>query len=134
VLGIIVDATELKGKTGLRRIINAFGYSIKGFQTAWAHEAAFRQEILFCSVLIPLALWLNVSVLERIALVGALALVIIVELINSAIEAAVDRIGPESHYLSGAAKDLGSAAVLVAITLTAFVWGSVLWGVFFPTP
>lgn len=125
-----MDATELKGKTGLRRIINAFGYSIKGFQTAWTHEAAFRQEVLLCAVLIPFAIWLNVSVIERIALIGVLAIVIIVELINSAIEAAVDRIGPESHYLSGAAKDLGSAAVLVAITLTAFVWGTVLWDVF----
>ncbi|MBU3068514.1 diacylglycerol kinase [Aestuariicella sp. G3-2] len=102
---------------------------MKGFQTAWAHEAAFRQEVMLCAVLIPFALWLNVSVIERIALIGVLAIVIIVELINSAIEAAVDRIGPESHYLSGAAKDLGSAAVLVAITLTAFVWGSVLWDV-----
>lgn len=127
-----MDATELKGKTGLRRMMNAFGYSIKGFQTAWNHEAAFRQEIMFCTVLIPVALWLNVSVIERIALIGVLALVIIVELINSAIEAAVDRIGTESHYLSGAAKDLGSAAVLVAITLTAFVWGSVLWDVLSP--
>ena len=124
-----MDATDLKGKTGLRRIINAFGYSMKGFQTAWAHEAEFRQEVMLCAVLIPFALWLNVSVIERIALIGVLAIVIIVELINSAIEAAVDRIGPESHYLSGAAKDLGSAAVLVAITLTAFVWGSVLWDV-----
>ncbi len=122
-----MDATDMKGKRGLRRIINAFGYSLNGFHTAWRNEAAFRQEITLSICLLPVALVLDVTTLERIALIGSLALVIIIELLNSAIEAAIDRIGPETHRLSGAAKDLGSAAVLVALGLTGFVWASILW-------
>lgn len=125
-----MDANELKGKTGLRRVINACGYSVQGFRTAWHNEAAFRQELTLAIILLPLALWLDVSTVERIALITVLALVIIVELINSAIEAAIDRIGPENHELSGRAKDLGSAAVFVALTLTVYVWAVILWDVF----
>lgn len=125
-----LNNTPVKGKKGLRRIINAFGYSLKGFKAAWAHEAAFRQELTACVILLPLALWLEVSSLTKIMLVAVMAIVIIVELLNSAIEAAIDRIGPEAHHLSGAAKDLGSAAVLVALSLMVFVWGVVLWDVF----
>ena len=122
-----MDANELKGKTGIRRVINAFGYSLQGFRYAWKNEAAFRQELTLGAFMLPVALWLDVSSLERIALVSMLALVIIVELLNSAVEAAIDRIGPEHHDLSGRAKDLGSAAVFVALTLTLYVWGVILY-------
>ncbi len=121
----------LKGKTGIKRIVNAFGYSLQGFCYAWKNEAAFRQELLLAAVLFPLALWLDVTSLERIALVAVLAVVLIVELLNSAVEAAIDRIGPEHHDLSGRAKDLGSAAVFVALSLTIYVWGVVLYDNFY---
>lgn len=122
-----MDSNPQKGKTGIKRVLNACRYSLQGFRYAWRHEAAFRQELLFIVILLPLALWLEVSTLERIALVAVLALVIIVELLNSAVEAAIDRIGPEHHDLSGRAKDLGSAAVFVALTLTLYVWSVILY-------
>lgn len=122
-----MQPNPLKGTTGIKRIINACVYSLQGFRYAWNNEAAFRQEALFVLVLLPLALWLDVTSLERIALVAVLAMVIIVELLNSAVEAAIDRIGPEHHELSGRAKDLGSAAVFVTLTLTLYVWGVVLY-------
>lgn len=122
-----MDASTFKGKKGLRRIINAAGYSVNGFRIAWKHEAAFREELLLCLVLVPVALWLDVSVLERIALVGSLGLLLVVELLNTAIENAIDRIGPEHHKLSGRAKDLGSSAVFVMLMLAGFVWVSILW-------
>ncbi|NIB39400.1 diacylglycerol kinase [Pseudomaricurvus alkylphenolicus] len=122
-----MDASELKGKRGIRRVINAFGYSLNGFAMAWKNEAAFRQEITLGAILLPLALWLDVSQLERIAMIACLALVIIVELLNSAVEAAIDRIGTDHHELSGRAKDLGSAAVLVSLLLTLYVWGVILF-------
>jgi diacylglycerol kinase (ATP) len=113
--------------TGLRRIVLATGYSLAGFAAAIRHEAAFRQELLLTCVLIPLAFWLNVSALERLLMIAVVFLVLIVELLNSAIEAVVDRIGSEHHELSGRAKDLGSAAVLASLILVAFVWGTALW-------
>lgn len=113
--------------TGIVRIINAFGYSLKGLKAAWVNEAAFRQEIVLLLVATLVAIWLDVSHLERVLLIGSVVLIVIVELINSAIEAIVDRIGTERHELSGRAKDIGSAAVLVAIFLACFVWGSVLF-------
>ncbi|NHN38599.1 diacylglycerol kinase [Pseudomaricurvus alcaniphilus] len=122
-----MDATELKGKKGLTRVVNAFGYSMNGFMIAWKNEAAFRQEIVLAVLLLPVVAWLDVSTLERIALIGVLALVLIVELINTAIENAIDRIGPERHQLSGHAKDLGSAAVFVALALTLYVWGVIVF-------
>ncbi|MGH1372313.1 MAG: diacylglycerol kinase [Cellvibrionaceae bacterium] len=122
-----METNPLKGKTGVKRIINAFGYSLQGFRNAWRNEAAFRQESVLVLILLPVALWLDVSVLERVALVSVLALVLIVELLNSAVEAAIDRIGPELHELSGRAKDFGSAAVFVALTLTLYVWGVILY-------
>ena len=117
----------MKGKKGLTRIVRAFGYSINGFRIAWRQEAAFRQELTMAAILLPIAFWLDVTTLERIALISVLVFVIVVELINSAIENAIDRIGTERHQLSGQAKDLGSAAVLVALALTAFVWITIVW-------
>ncbi len=122
-----METNPLKGTTGFKRIINAFGYSLQGFRNAWLNEAAFRQEAILVLVLLPLAVWLDVTTLERIVLIGVLAIVLIVELLNSAVEAAIDRIGPEHHELSGRAKDFGSAAVFVALTLTLYVWSAILY-------
>ncbi|HEB0102719.1 TPA: diacylglycerol kinase [Serratia marcescens] len=113
--------------TGLTRIIKAAGYSYKGLSAAWQHEAAFRQELVVTLLAIILAVWLDVGAIARILLIGSIALVMIVEILNSAIEAVVDRIGSEHHELSGRAKDMGSAAVSLAIVLALFVWGTVLW-------
>ncbi|WP_416261133.1 diacylglycerol kinase [Gibbsiella quercinecans] len=113
--------------TGLTRIIKAAGYSRQGFIAAWQNEAAFRQETLAAVLAIIFAAWLDVGAIARILLVGSVILVMIVELLNSAIEALVDRVGTEHHVLSGRAKDIGSAAVTLAIILALFVWGSVLW-------
>jgi len=113
--------------TGLTRIIKAAGYSYKGLSAAWQHEAAFRQELVAAVLAIILAIWLDVGAIARILLIGSVALVMIVEILNSAIEAVVDRVGSEYHELSGRAKDMGSAAVSLAILLALFVWGSVLW-------
>ncbi|WP_395755426.1 diacylglycerol kinase [Edwardsiella ictaluri] len=117
----------MNGTTGLTRIIKAASYSIKGLQAAWRHEAAFRQESLLLVVAVMLACWLDVTAVERILLIGNVTLVIILEILNSAIEAVVDRIGSERHELSGRAKDMGSAAVFVALRLALFVWVSILW-------
>ncbi len=107
---------------GLRRLLNATGYSWAGLKAAWFNEEAFRQESLLCLVLTPLALWLGESAVERVLLIGSLLLVVIVELLNSGMEAIVDRIGPERHELSGRAKDIGSAAVFMALLNAALVW------------
>ena len=114
------------GKTGIRRIVDATGYSIQGLKAAWGHEAAFRQEMILTTLLSIVAFLLPMTHIERILLVSSLLLVVIVELLNSAVEAVVDRIGSEHHELSGRAKDIGSAAVFVALALTLFVWSSVL--------
>lgn len=110
------------GKTGLARIIAAGGYSLQGFKAAYKNEAAFRQEAWLFIILFPLALLWPVSLLAKALLIGSLVLVLIVELFNSAIEAVVDRIGPEHHELSGRAKDIGSAAVLLALLLVIITW------------
>jgi len=107
---------------GIRRIMLAGVYAVAGFRAALRHEAAFRQEALLALVFVPLAFFLDVSALERVLLVAVTALVLIVELLNSAIEAVVDRVGPELHELSGRAKDMGSAAVLVTLVLWLFTW------------
>jgi diacylglycerol kinase (ATP) len=107
---------------GLRRLINALGYSLAGLRAAWHYQESVRQELLLGLVLVPLALWLGDGGLERALLVGSLLLVLIVELLNSCIEAVVDRIGPERHELSGRAKDIGSAAVLVTLVNTGLIW------------
>lgn len=116
------DANALKGKTGLRRLLNAFGYSLQGFRAAWQNEAAFREEAMLTIVLTPVALLLPVTGLEKLLLILSLLLLILVELLNSAVEAVVDRIGPEIHPLSGRAKDLGSAAVLIACLILGLTW------------
>ena len=118
------------GNTGMRRIFNATIYSMQGFAHAWRNEAAFRQELLLTLALTPIALWLGRSPLERALLIGVCLVMLIVELLNSAIEAAIDRHGDEQHTLSGAAKDLGSAAVFVSLVLVAVVWTSVTYGRF----
>lgn len=108
--------------TGLTRIIKAAGYSWKGIQSAWKHEAAFRQEAVAAIIAIIIACWLDVDAITRVLLISSVMLVIIVEILNSAIEAVVDRIGSEIHPLAGRAKDMGSAAVLLTILLAIFVW------------
>ncbi|VAX00855.1 Diacylglycerol kinase [hydrothermal vent metagenome] len=110
------------GNTGLKRVIKAAGYSWAGLKAAFKHEAAFRQELALCLVLIPTGLWLGQSGIERALLIGSLLLVLIIELLNSAIEAVVDRFGGEQHELSGRAKDIGSAAVFIALLNTVVVW------------
>ncbi len=115
------------GNTGLRRILNASVYSMQGLTHAWRHEAAFRQEIALALALTPLGLWLGRSPLERTLLLGTCLIVLIVELLNSAVEAAIDRHGDEMHELSGRAKDLGSAAVLLSLLLLTAVWAAVAY-------
>jgi diacylglycerol kinase (ATP) len=115
-----------KGKTGLRRLCNAFGYSLAGFRAAYKHEDAFRQEVLLAAILIPLALWFPVVGFGKALMIGSVLLVIIVELLNSAIEATVDRISLENHDLAKRAKDIGSSAVLVSLINVLVVWGLVL--------
>lgn len=117
-----------KGKTGLVRLKNAFGYSLAGFRAAYEHEDAFRQEVLLAAILIPLAFWLPASGLGKALMVGSVFLVLMVELLNSAIEATVDRISLENHDLAKRAKDIGSAAVFVSLVNVVVVWGLVLAG------
>jgi diacylglycerol kinase (ATP) len=121
------------GNTGLRRIVNATFFSMAGLRAAWLHESAFRQETLLCAVLVPAAFWLGQTAVERSLLIGACLLVLIVELLNSGVEAVVDRVGEEQHRLSGRAKDLGSAAVFVSLTLVLVVWGLIAWSRFGPS-
>lgn len=114
------------GNRGLTRIVKAAGYSWAGLRAAFKHEAAFRQELLLVLLALPLALWLGQTGVERALLVGSLMLILIVELLNSGIEAAIDRFGGELHKLSARAKDMGSAAVLFALINAAAVWLLVL--------
>jgi len=111
-----------KGQSGVRRLINAFFYSLSGLTLAFRHESAFRQEIALAVVLIPVACILPVGAIERVLLIASVLLVLIVELLNSSVEAAVDRIGFDTHRLSKRAKDLGSAAVLIALTALLLTW------------
>jgi diacylglycerol kinase (ATP) len=112
--------------SGLKRVIYAAGYSWKGFKSTWKHEAAFRQEVVLTLLLIPLAYWLGDNALERALLIGVLLIVLVVELLNSAIESVVDRIGEDYHTLSGRAKDQGSAAVFLAFLMAVVVWSGFL--------
>ncbi|GAA3526836.1 diacylglycerol kinase [Zobellella aerophila] len=112
--------------TGLVRILRAGGYSWQGIKSAFRHEAAFRQECLLVLLLLPVALFWQVTAVETIILIGSLLLVLIVELLNSAVEAVVDRIGAEHHELAGRAKDMGSAAVLLSLLLMVLAWGIIL--------
>jgi diacylglycerol kinase (ATP) len=113
--------------TGIRRLINATRFSAQGFAHAWRHESAFRQELSLTLLMTPIALWLGQTGYERLLLIGSCLLVLVVELLNSAIEAAVDRVSDEHHELSGRAKDLGSAAVFVSLVLVAATWSTVAW-------
>jgi diacylglycerol kinase (ATP) len=122
-----IAVSPFKGKTGLRRLINAMGYSYEGFMAAFKHEDAFRQEVFLALVLIPLALYLNKTPVEKALLISSVLLVLIVELLNSAIEAAVDHTSTEHNALAKQAKDIGSAAVFFALTILAVVWGLMLF-------
>jgi diacylglycerol kinase (ATP) len=114
--------SPFKGKTGLRRLINAFGYSKDGFAAAFQHEDAFRMEVLMAMILIPLAVYLGDSAMTRAMMIASVILTMIVELVNSAIEATVDHTSLEKHMLAKRAKDIGSAAVLLSLINMAIVW------------
>lgn len=120
--------SPFKGKTGLKRIWNAFKYSLAGLRAAFRHEDAFRQECLLAIVLIPIALVLSLPGLSKAMLIASVLLVLIVELMNSAVEAVVDRVSLERHRLAKRAKDIGSAAVLITLINLAVVWVLVIFG------
>lgn len=111
--------------TGIRRVINATLFSMAGLRAAWKNEAAFRQECVLALLLAPIGLWLGESAVQRSLLLGTCVIVVIVELLNTAVEAVVDRVSTDQHPLSGRAKDLGSAAVFVSLLLTLLVWGMI---------
>ena len=111
-----------EGGTGAVHLLRAFGYSMAGLRTAFVHECAFRQELFLCAVAVPLGFWLGENAVERALLVGSLLLVLVVELMNTAIENAIDRISLERHELAKRSKDAGSAAVFVCLVLVGFVW------------
>jgi diacylglycerol kinase (ATP) len=121
-----MEESPFKGKTGVQRLWNAFGYSLHGFSSAFRHEDAFRQEVLLAAVLIPIALLLDASGTGKAMMIASVLLVLIVELLNSAIEAAVDRISLDHHQLAKRAKDLGSAAVFLSLVNVAIVWALVI--------
>lgn len=122
------------GESGIRRVIHATGYTISGLRAIWKHEAAFRQEAALAVIMIPTAFWVGASAVQRSLLIGVCLVVLITELLNSGIEAVVDRIGHEHHELSGRAKDMGSAAVFVSLCLAGSTWMLVLWERFGPQP
>lgn len=119
--------SEFKSKSGIKRIIGAIGYSIEGFKTAWKMEHAFRQELALMVIATVVALLLPVSALHKLLLIAVFVLVLVVELLNSAIEAVVDRVSLERNPLSKNAKDLGSAAVFLSLSLAAATWGVIVW-------
>ncbi|QYK14430.1 diacylglycerol kinase [Shewanella rhizosphaerae] len=116
---------------GIKRIFRATGFSMQGLKLAWQSEAAFRQELILVLFMLPIALLVDVPMVERILLIMTLMIVLIVELLNSAIEAVVDRIGHEIHPLSGQAKDIASAAVFIALALCGITWLLILWPLVF---
>ncbi len=115
------------GNTGITRIIRAFGFSMKGFRAAWQHEAAFRQEAMLTFVLVPLAMVVAETTMQLALLLLTLFIVLITEILNSAVEAVVDRVSDEHHDLAGRAKDMGSAAVFLSLTMTCVIWGLVIF-------
>ena len=119
--------SPFKGKTGLRRLFNALGYSLEGFKAAFKHEDAFRQEVFLAIVLIPLGAYLGNNAIEQALMIASVLLVLIVELLNSAIEAAVDHTSTDHHALAKRAKDIGSAAVFIALSIVIVVWGLILF-------
>jgi diacylglycerol kinase (ATP) len=130
-LPMVQPVSDFKSKNGVKRIVSAFSYSIDGFRAAWQNEAAFRQEMLVVVIGTVTALSMKISAFEKLMLVAVLVFVLVVELINSAIEAVVDRISLEAHPLSKNAKDLGSAAVALAIGIAAAAWAVVLFNRFY---
>jgi diacylglycerol kinase (ATP) len=120
------EANAQKGRTGFSRIFHATGYSMAGLRAGWG-ETAFRQEALAAIVLLPLAFWLGRGWVETALLAGSVVFVMIVELLNTGIETAIDRVGPEWHDLSKRAKDMGSAAVLLSLLLWGGIWAAALW-------
>ena len=131
--GMIINKRKVmesphKGKTGFKRLLNAFGYSLAGIKEAHRNEDAFRQEVLLAAFLLPLAFWLEPAAIGRALMIGSVLLLLIVELLNSAIEATVDRISLDDHRLAKRAKDIGSAAVLITIVNLVMVWLLVLLG------
>lgn len=127
-MNMIPPESPHKGKTGLRRILNAFLYSVDGLRAAFRHEDAFRQEVLLAALLLPAAFVVPASGPGRALLVASVLLVLVVELLNSAVEATVDRISLEDHRLAKRAKDIGSAAVLISLLNVVAVWGLVVFG------
>jgi diacylglycerol kinase (ATP) len=117
-----------QNEKGVKRILNACYFSAAGFKAVWTHEEAFRQEVLLFVVTTPLAIWLGQTPIEKLLLIGSVVLVLLVELLNSAIEAIVDRVGLERHELSGRAKDIGSAAVMLSLVWAAITWTYILIG------
>ncbi len=122
-----MSAAEFKGKTGLVRLWNALGYSRDGLVAAWNNEAAFREELLLAAIAIPLAVLLGKTGVDRALLIGSIIVILIVEILNSAVEAVVDKASPEKHELAKRAKDMGSAAVLLSLINAAVIWACVLW-------
>lgn len=122
-----MSAAKFKGKKGFVRLWNALGYSRDGLAAAWKNEAAFREEVLLAAIAIPLALFLGKTGVDRSILIGSIILILIVEILNSAIEAVVDKASPEKHELAKRAKDMGSAAVLFSLLNAAIVWACILW-------
>ena len=120
------DSRSLKGERGLRRVLNAAGYSLDGLRAAWRHEDAFRQELILAAIMIPAAVLLPVTLLEKIVLIGVVVLVLIVELLNTGIEAAIDRDSLEINPLGKRAKDYGSAAVMLSLLLAGGTWTAIL--------
>lgn len=123
-----MSAADFKGKKGLVRLWNATGYSRDGLKAAWKNEAAFREEVLLALFAIPLALYLGKTGVDRALLVGSILLILIVEILNSGLEAVVDKASPETHELAKRAKDMGSAGVMLALINAAVVWFFVLAG------
>ena len=120
------EVNPQKSRKGLDRILHAGGYSIEGLRAGW-HETAFRQEAILATFLVPLSFWLGQNWVETALLAGSVLMVMVVELLNTSVESAIDRIGPEWHDLSKRAKDMGSAAVLLSLLLCAGIWLSAVW-------
>lgn len=114
------------GHSGLTRLFHSFRYSCKGLKAGWVNEAAFRLEVILTVIMLPVGIWLARGLTDALLLISSVLIVLIVELLNSAVEAVVDRIGPERHPLSGRAKDMASAAVFLSTLLAGAVWGSLL--------
>lgn len=119
------------GYTGLKHLVHSTRYSLKGLKAAFRYEAAFRQEVVLCVLLLPVAGWIADDLLSWLILVGSCLVVLITELLNTAVENVVDRIGSEKNELSGRAKDIGSAAVMLALMLAGLCWGLLAWQKFF---